>query len=109
MSSWLWHELKQVGLPVVRIDARHVKAEMSGRMNKSDENDARGLAELVRVGCYLSESEERVKAGDPNHAGGAIETCFRAPRSGEPSAGDVEGVWIAVWPFYLSTSLKIGQ
>jgi len=52
MSSWLWHELKRTGLPIVCIDARHAHAALSVRMNKSDENDARGLAELVRVGWY---------------------------------------------------------
>jgi transposase len=52
MSSWLWHELRRVELPVVCIDARHAHAALSVRMNKSDQNDARGLAELVRVDWY---------------------------------------------------------
>lgn len=52
MASWLWHELKHIGLPVVCVDARHAHAALSVRMNKSDPNDARGLAELIRVGWY---------------------------------------------------------
>ena len=61
MASWLWHELKRVDLPVVCIDARHAHAALSVRMNKSDPNDARGLAELVRVGWYR---EVRVKSDE---------------------------------------------
>src|SRR5579863_1801613 len=59
MASWLWHELKRIGLPVVCVDARHAHAALSVRMNKSDPNDARGLAELIRVGWYR---EVRVKS-----------------------------------------------
>jgi hypothetical protein len=61
MASWLWHELKRVGLPVVCVDARHAHAALSVRMNKSDPNDVRGLAELIRVGWYR---EVRVKSDD---------------------------------------------
>jgi len=67
MSSWLWHELRRVELPVVCIDARHAHAALSVRMNKSDQNDARGLAELVRVGWYRevkvkSEESQTIRA-----------------------------------------------
>jgi hypothetical protein len=43
MASWLWHELRRIGLPVVCVDARHAHAALSVRMNKSDPNDARVL------------------------------------------------------------------
>src|SRR3546814_10629559 len=62
MSSWLWHELHWVGLPVVCVEARHAHAVLSTRINQSDENDARGLAELIRVGWIKQDStksEER--------------------------------------------------
>ena len=52
LSNWLLHELTRIGVPVVCIDARQAHAVLSVRMNKSDENDARGLAELVRIGWY---------------------------------------------------------
>ena len=59
LSSWLWHELKGLGFPVVCLDARHAKAALSMRINKTDRNDARGLAELVRMGWYR---EAKVKS-----------------------------------------------
>ncbi|MET4236446.1 transposase, partial [Bradyrhizobium sp. LA6.10] len=67
MASWLWHELRRIQLPAVCIDARHAHPALSVRMNKSDQNDARGLAELVRVGWYRevkvkSEESQKIRA-----------------------------------------------
>ncbi len=52
LSTWLWHAMKDLGLPLVCMDARHAKAGLSVQVNKTDENDALGLAQLVRTGWY---------------------------------------------------------
>ncbi len=52
LSTWHWHALKAMGLPVVCLDARHAQATMSGQVNKTDKNDAYGLAQIVKVGWY---------------------------------------------------------
>ena len=51
-STWLWSELKQRGLPVICIDARHAKAALKMQINKSDRNDAFGIARIMQTGWY---------------------------------------------------------
>ena len=52
LSTWLFHELRKQELPVICIDARHAKAALSLRINKTDTNDAHGIAQIVRVSWY---------------------------------------------------------
>jgi len=52
LCRWFWHEFKEMGFPVVCLDARHAKAALSMQVNKTDANDAYGLARIVRTGWY---------------------------------------------------------
>ena len=57
-STWLWTELNKMGLPIICIDARHAKAALKMQINKSDRNDAVGIARIMQCGWY---KEVRVK------------------------------------------------
>jgi transposase len=61
LSVWFYHALNQEGLPAICIDARHAKAALDMAPNKTDANDADGLAHLAEVGFYR---EVRVKSFD---------------------------------------------
>ena len=52
MSQWLYAELAAVGLPVICVEAQHMRSALSAQRNKTDRNDARGIAQMMRVGLY---------------------------------------------------------
>jgi transposase len=52
LSNWLTLSLRRRGVPIVCLDARHAKAALALQINKTDANDAFGLAQVVRTGWY---------------------------------------------------------
>ncbi|MBB5696455.1 IS110 family RNA-guided transposase [Muricoccus pecuniae] len=52
LAIWLWHGLKALGVPIECLHARHVAAALSLQVNKTDTNDAHGIAQVVRSGWY---------------------------------------------------------
>src|SRR5829696_5970775 len=53
LSQWLVNGLTEADLPVVCVETRHMKAVLKAQqVNKSDRNDARGIAQMMRVGLY---------------------------------------------------------
>ena len=53
LSQWLVKALTAAGLPVICVETRHMKALLTAQqINKTDRNDARGIAQMMRVGLF---------------------------------------------------------
>jgi transposase len=52
MSPWLYAGLVEADLPAICVETRHMHAALSARINKTDRNDAHGIAQMMRVGLF---------------------------------------------------------
>src|ERR1700741_4668948 len=52
LSQWLFSALAEAGLAVICVETRHMRAVLKAQSNKTDRNDARGIAQMMRVGLY---------------------------------------------------------
>src|SRR5258706_9144770 len=52
LSQWLFSALAEAELPVICVETRHMQAVLKAQINKTDRNDARGIAQMIRVGLY---------------------------------------------------------
>ena len=52
LSQWLFDGLVKAGFPAICVEIRHLKAAMSAMTHKSDRNDARGIAQVMRTGWF---------------------------------------------------------
>src|SRR5262244_490722 len=52
LSQWLFSALAEAELPVICVETRHMKAVLKAQINKTDRNDARGIAPMMRAGLY---------------------------------------------------------
>jgi transposase len=51
-SPWLCHALLALRWPAICIETRHAKAAMAAQNVKTDRNDARGIAHIMRAGWF---------------------------------------------------------
>lgn len=65
MSEWITAELIAMGFPAISLESRQVKAALSAMPVKTDRNDARGIAQVVRTGWFKA---VHVKSIDSQHA-----------------------------------------
>jgi transposase len=52
LSQWLYASMRDVGLPVELLETRHVRAAFKAMPVKTDRKDARGIAQLMRLGWF---------------------------------------------------------
>ena len=52
LSQWLFAAMKKAGLAVELLETRHVRKAFEAMPVKSDRNDARGIAQLMRLGWF---------------------------------------------------------
>ena len=69
LSQWLVYGLSEAELLVICIETRHMKALLKAQeINKSDRNDARGIAQMMRVGLYKPVHVKTLAAQEATHA-----------------------------------------
>ena len=52
LSQWLFSALAEASLPAICVETRHMRAALKAQINKTDRNDARGIAQMMRAGLY---------------------------------------------------------
>ncbi|VXD06385.1 transposase [Sphingomonas sp. T1] len=89
LSVWFFHALAAEGVPAICIDARHAKAALDMATNKTDANDADGLAHLAEVGFY---KEVRVKSFDSMLTRTLVAARTRLVRIGTELSNQIRGL-----------------
>ncbi|TYO63361.1 IS110 family transposase [Bradyrhizobium hipponense] len=51
-SAWLFTALSEKDVPVICIETQHAKAAPNAMLKKTDRNDAKGIAQMVRTGWF---------------------------------------------------------
>jgi len=52
LSNWLYHGMRAAELPIVCVESRHMSTALKAQSVKTDRNDARGIAHMMRMGWY---------------------------------------------------------
>ena len=74
LSQWLFSALAEAELPVICVETRHMQAVLKAQINKTDRNDARGIAQMIRAGLYRpgacedASQSETADDADPSQA-----------------------------------------
>ena len=75
LSEWLFESLAEGGYPVVCLETRHLQGLLKSGINKTDRNDARGIAQAVRVKLFKPVHAKTRSARGCRALLSAITTC----------------------------------
>src|SRR5512147_2491301 len=83
LSQWLYSALGEANLPVICVETRHMRAVLQAQINKTDRNDARGMAQndaggtLSSGACEDATQPEAAHVADPSQAAAVEGHCRR--------------------------------
>ena len=80
MSEWLHSGLARCGVEAVLMETRQVRAALKASFVKTDRRDARGIAQLLRMGWFRPVHAKTVSARERRVLLGARETLVRRTR-----------------------------
>ena len=79
LSQWLYAAMRAAGLAVELLETRHVRDAFKSMPVKTDRKDARGIAQLMRLGWFRPVHCKSVAgAGGAGASGGAQARCSRS-------------------------------
>ena len=94
LTQYLTYGLQAAGFEVVCLEARQVSVTLAAMRNKTDRNDARGLAQILRTGWYSRVHVKSLHSHQyPRTAGQQKGDPDQVHRSGERASRAAEGLW----------------
>jgi Transposase len=95
LSQWLHRGLTAAGFTAVLLETRHLKAALSAMIVKTDRKDARGIAQLLRMGWYRPVHVKFAqRPGGAGFAGGAQAAADQGDRRRAEHPRPVAWVWL---------------
>jgi hypothetical protein len=90
-SQWLYAGMKQAGLAMELLETRHVHAALETMTVKTDRKDARGIAQLMRVGWFRPVHCKSIGAQETRAVLTARKLVHEASRRRDEPARDIAG------------------
>ncbi|EJU10182.1 transposase IS116/IS110/IS902 family protein, partial [Sphingomonas sp. LH128] len=85
LSEWLFRGLQDAGIEPVLMETRQVRAALSAMVMKTDRNDARGMAQLLRSGWFRPVHVKTIPAREQRTLLAARSTLMRRQKDIENS------------------------